>query len=79
MAYLRGRKRFAQAGHRGPQGDRMLTIKDVAAFLRCSERQAYRVVALPGFPRAVLVFGTQKRWVRAEVEAWVTSQARRAA
>lgn len=56
-----------------------LNVSDLADLLRCSRRQAYRVIALDGFPRAVVVYGSSKRWILEEVDAWIRQRAPRAA
>lgn len=55
--------------------DAILTIPEVAALLRISEKSAYKLAQageLPGFK-----VGNQRRFRRAELDAWIDDQRRR--
>ncbi len=48
----------------------LMTIKDVARLLNCSERTVYRLNDSGRMPRPVRL-GTLVRWKRSEIEQWI--------
>ena len=59
----------------------LLTTRDLMALLRLKSRVAvWRLVNKrgAGFPKALLLGERQKRWLRREVEAWLSARPRSA-
>ena len=55
--------------------DDIMTIKEVAAFLKIKEKTAYRLVAdgkIPGFK-----VGGSWRFRRGEIESWIDNQSKK--
>jgi len=53
-------------------GDEILTIKELASYLKIAEKTAYRFVSegrIPGFK-----VGGSWRFRRSEIERWITEQ-----
>jgi predicted DNA-binding transcriptional regulator AlpA len=53
----------------------MLTLKDIAADLKVSLRQVYRLTSKQSFPPAVKI-GELRRWMPKEYEEWKERQPR---
>ncbi|RLA42198.1 MAG: DNA-binding protein [Gammaproteobacteria bacterium] len=56
-------------------GDEILTLREVAEYLKLAEKTAYRLAAegkLPGFK-----VGGSWRFKKEDIEAWITEQKRK--
>lgn len=52
--------------------DEVMTIKEVAEYLKVNERTIYRLAASSGLP--AFKVGNSWRFKRSELEAWIKSQ-----
>lgn len=57
--------------------DQVLTVKEVADFLKVNERTVYRMAAAGRIP--AFKVGTSWRFKREEIDLWITSQHNQAA
>lgn len=57
---------------RNPEENRILTIKDVAEYLKVNERTVYRLAAAKKLP--AFKVGTAWRFSRADIDNWIKQQ-----
>ncbi|MEM1235121.1 MAG: AlpA family transcriptional regulator [Pseudomonadota bacterium] len=57
------------------EGDRLLTVREVAERTRLSRATIYKMVRDGDFPRQVQIGANKVAWLRSEVEAWIQSRA----
>ncbi len=53
------------------RSDRVMTIKGVGAYLKVSRHTVYRFLNEGGLPAHRLTPGGHRRFIRAEVDAWI--------
>jgi len=56
----------------GPMGDQILTVKDVADYLKVNERTVYRMAASAKLP--AFKVGASWRFKKEGIDAWIEQQ-----
>lgn len=56
-----------------PVGERLATVRDVAASLLLSVSQVYRMIQLGRFPKPIK-FGIKSRWKESDIKAYIDQQ-----
>ncbi len=57
------------------EGDRLLTVREVAERTRLSRATIYKMVRDGDFPRQVQIGANKVAWLRSEVDDWIQSRA----
>lgn len=57
------------------EGDRLLTVREVAERTRLSRATIYKMVRDGDFPQQVQIGANKVAWLRSEVEGWIQSRA----
>ncbi len=56
-------------------GEQTLSVRDLAAKLRCSRPQVYRLVAQGLLPKGFSLGLRGRRWLASEIDSWLREQA----
>lgn len=57
------------------EGDRLLTVREVAERTRLSRATIYKMVRAGEFPQQVQIGANKVAWLRSEIEGWIQSSA----
>jgi len=56
-------------------GDRLLTVSEVAQRTRLSRPTIYRMVQAGAFPRQLRIGANKVAWLRSEIDGWIQQRA----